>query len=65
MKIIVNGEGVECTGTTLHDLLVQLGQADAKVATALNARFVAAGDRATTDLSPGDAVEIVAPRQGG
>ncbi|MBF9052533.1 sulfur carrier protein ThiS [Roseobacter sp. HKCCD9010] len=65
MKIVVNGETVDAEGQTLMDLLEQLGQARAKVATAVNAAFVPAARRASTILSEGDAVEIVAPRQGG
>lgn len=65
MKIIVNGAPVELHGTTLLDLLVQLDKGDAKVATAVNEGFVASSLRATYELSEGDRVEIVAPRQGG
>ena len=39
--------------------------AEAKVATAVNGCFVASTKRGLTPLAPKDAVEIVAPRQGG
>ena len=45
--------------------LAALGMADARVATALNGNFVAASARGAARLSPGDALEIVAPMQGG
>ncbi|PSL14058.1 sulfur carrier protein ThiS [Shimia abyssi] len=65
MKIIVNGGAIEATGPTLADLLEELGQDTAKVATAVNEDFVPVGVRATRVLNDGDRVEIVAPRQGG
>lgn len=65
MKIIVNGDARELAATTLAQALEELGYAAAVVATALNGRFVAAASRATTALADGDALEIVAPMQGG
>ncbi len=65
MKITINGEGAEVQAGTLSALLDELGYGDAKVATALNEDFVPATARAGATLSPGDRVEIVAPRQGG
>ncbi|MGR3803681.1 sulfur carrier protein ThiS [Marinibacterium profundimaris] len=64
MKITVNGTETEVQGDTLAAALDELGYGEAKVATAVNEAFVpaTARDRA---LSPGDRVEIVAPRQGG
>ena len=41
------------------------GQAEAKVATAVNEDFVPAARRGAHMLQEGDRVEIVAPRQGG
>jgi sulfur carrier protein len=64
-KIHVNGEATETAATTLAHLVAELGYADGAVATALNGEFVARHARAATQLSPGDHVEIVAPRQGG
>ena len=65
MKITVNGEAVHSRAATLADLLAELGQAEAKVATAVNEDFVPAVRRGAHTLSDGDRVEIVAPRQGG
>lgn len=65
MKITVNGEAVHSRAATLADLLAELGQAEAKVATAVNEDFVPAARRGARALQEGDRVEIVAPRQGG
>ena len=65
MKITVNGTSVETVGSTLADLLIELGKGDAKIATAVNEVFVPVAARASHSLSDGDRVEIVAPRQGG
>lgn len=64
MKIMINGTRTEVRGETLAAILTELGYGDAKVATAVNEVFVAATARDLA-LSPGDRVEIVAPRQGG
>ena len=42
-----------------------VGQAEARVATAVNEDFVPAARRGAHTLQEGDRVEIVAPRQGG
>lgn len=60
----VNGESHPLS-PTLTELLKELGLSDAVVATALNGRFVAADDRNAATLRSGDAVEILAPLQGG
>ena len=65
MKIIVNGSSFETSATTLDALLIELGKAHAKVATAVNEAFVPASLRADCMLADGDRVEIVATRQGG
>lgn len=65
MQILVNGEAVVTSARTLAELCADLGFGDAKIATALNGSFVAAGKRALIELAPKDEVEIVAPRQGG
>ena len=65
MKITVNGSPRDTAATTLAALLDDLGQGDAKLATAVNESFVPAALRASHALAPGDRVEIVAPRQGG
>jgi sulfur carrier protein len=65
MKIKVNGDPVEIEAGSVMAALAQLGYGDAKVATAVNGVFVPAGQRDDTALGAGDALEIVAPRQGG
>ena len=63
--ITLNGERTETPARTLADLVAGCGFAETQVATALNGDFVARAARDATLLSEGDAVEIVAPRQGG
>ena len=65
MKITLNGEVRELAGPTVTEVLMQIGLGTAKVATALNGAFLPAGTRATTNLKDGDALEVVAPMQGG
>lgn len=65
MTIILNGETREVAASVLADALVELGYGAACVATAVNGDFVAAARRGSTLLSAGDAIEVVAPRQGG
>lgn len=66
MRIIVNGETTETRARTLEELCVALGyDSEMKVATALNGDFVPAPARENTQLNEDDAIEIVAPRQGG
>ena len=64
MQIMVNGTATEVQGETLASVLGELGYGDAKIATAVNGDFVPASAR-DVRLTPGDRVEIVAPRQGG
>lgn len=65
MWVMVNGERTEVRADMLAGLLEELGYGLRKVATALNGDFVPEKARNTTRLAAGDAVEIVAPRQGG
>lgn len=65
MKLTINGERRELDAATVAEALAALDMGDARVATALNGDFVPADARADTALSPGDALEIVAPMQGG
>jgi sulfur carrier protein len=64
-RILVNGEATATHSATLAELLIELGYGDREVATALNGTFVPRTARAAAQLAPQDAVEIVAPRQGG
>lgn len=65
MQILLNGEAFATDAGTLEELCAKLGFAEAKIATAVNGTFVAAGLRAAKPLAEADEVEIVAPRQGG
>ena len=65
MKINVNGEIQEVVPGTLDKVLDELGYGGARVATAVNETFVPVTVRSQTELSDGDRLEIVAPRQGG
>jgi sulfur carrier protein len=65
LKITVNGEARITEAITLEDLCRELGLSEAKIATARNGDFVAAGARADVSLGEGDAIEVLSPRQGG
>ncbi len=65
MKILVNGAWRDTGAPDLAGALVELGYADAVVATALNGEFVPAGARPDARLSDGDRLEVLAPMQGG
>ncbi|MTH78325.1 sulfur carrier protein ThiS [Paracoccus aestuariivivens] len=65
MKITLNGVPRDLNGPTVQQALTEIGLGQAKVATALNGDFLPAGIRTTTTLKDGDALEVVAPMQGG
>jgi sulfur carrier protein len=65
MKITVNGEPRETQAATLAALLAECDFAGACVATAVNGDFAPRGSREALTLREGDAVEVVAPMQGG
>ncbi|WP_299361999.1 sulfur carrier protein ThiS [uncultured Paracoccus sp.] len=65
MKLKINGQPRDIDAESVADALAVEGLAEARVATALNGNFVPASMRTTTLLSPGDALEVVAPMQGG
>lgn len=65
MLILLNGERFATDARNLDELCATLGFADARIATAVNGRFVAAAARPATRLAEADEIEIVAPRQGG
>ncbi len=65
MKITLNGESRSLAGPSVQDVLDQIDLGAAKVATALNGAFLPAASRAETLLKDGDALEVVAPMQGG
>lgn len=65
MKIEVNGEGKTVTGTTVAEVLAELGWGSARVATALNGEFLPKAARDSTVLKEGDRLEVLAAMQGG
>lgn len=65
MHILVNGDPRNLNATTCAEALAELGYAQAVVATALNGIFLSAADRESKALNNGDALEILAPMQGG
>ncbi len=65
MHIDLNGASYETAAPTLADLIVETGVEAAAVATALNGRFVPCAARASTPLTQGAKVELLAPMQGG
>ena len=65
MKFLVNGETTESAAETLAGLLSDLDYTGAKLGPAVNGAFVPAGARDEHRLSDGDAIEILAPMQGG
>ena len=64
-SIVLNGEPIETRASTLAELIIEAGFGEARVATALNGTFVAAGLRGTTQIGAGDRVEVLSARQGG
>ena len=65
ITVIVNGERLSSSATTLAGLLCEAGYGEGKVATARNGDFVPERMRAATAIADGDRIEIVSPRQGG
>jgi len=65
MSYIVNGVPEQAASQNLADLLIELGYADAVVATAVNQQFVPVARRASYMLAKDDQIEILAPMQGG
>jgi len=65
LAIHVNGDAVATRAATLDDLVVELGLAGTRIATARNGEFVPERARAVTRLVPGDRIEILSPRHGG
>lgn len=65
MRITLNGETREVAGPTLALALEELGYGGAIVATAVNGTFATAAARPALALKDGDAVEVLAPMQGG
>jgi len=64
-NIQVNSEKVTIKSERLSELLIELGYANAVVATAVNGDFVTQGNRANIQINDGDRIEVLAPMQGG
>ena len=65
MRILVNGDAQEVRAATLDALLLELGFADQRIATALDGDFIPAPRRAGQALRENSRIEIVSPMQGG
>ena len=65
MNIVLNGEKVSVSSSSLKEVLTELGYGEAKIATALNEEFIAENNRADIILEAGDRLEVLAPMQGG
>lgn len=65
MKIVVNGVEHIVAAKTVAELVIEMGYEDVPVATARNHAVVPKRARATTELQPGDRIEILVPMQGG
>ena len=66
MNLIINGKNQEIqSADTVVALLDQLGYGHNQIAVAVNQEFIPKSDYEQTTFSENDAVEIVAPMQGG
>ncbi|MTE01154.1 sulfur carrier protein ThiS [Paracoccus sp. YIM 132242] len=64
MRITLNGTPRDTAATTLAQALAEAGLSG-RIATALNGTFIPAPLRKTTPIRDGDAIEALAPMQGG
>ena len=64
MRITINGSVRDTSAATLAEVLAETGLTG-HIATALNGSFIPATLRATTPIRDGDAIEALAPMQGG
>jgi sulfur carrier protein len=65
MRVTVNGEPREISASRVDALLSELDYDGTHFAIALNYDVLPRGRWAETALRPGDAIEIITPRQGG
>jgi sulfur carrier protein len=66
VQVTVNGEDTELTAdTTVADLVAARSGAHDRVAVALNGDVVPRSSWPETRISPGDALEVLAPTAGG
>lgn len=66
MMVTLNGEPRDVSDdVTVEGLLREVGFETSTVAVAVNSVFVPRGEHATHRIQAGDAIELVAPMQGG
>lgn len=66
MQVTVNGTDADVTdGTTVADVVTERSGGHDRVAVALNGDVVPRSSWADARLSPGDALEVLAPTAGG
>jgi sulfur carrier protein len=65
MRVIVNGEERDIAASRVDALLAELDYEGTHFAIAVNYDVVPRGLWAATELSAGDEIEIITPRQGG
>ena len=66
MQLTVNGEPAELAdGATVAVLVAERRSGHSRVAVAVNGGVVPRSSWDTTELAPGDAVEVLAPTAGG
>ncbi|MEO0498208.1 MAG: sulfur carrier protein ThiS [Pseudomonadota bacterium] len=65
MRVLLNGDEQQVEAANLAEALEALNYRDVIVATALNGEFVPHDRRAETPIQDGDAIEVLAPMQGG
>ena len=59
MQIFLNGDERKFSGKTVTELLSELGISPARVAVELNLDIIPRNIYETTDINPGDRIEIV------
>ena len=64
MRITINGSVRDTSAATLAEVLAET-RLTGHIATALNGSFIPATLRETTPIRDGDAIEALAPMQGG
>lgn len=65
MKLVVNGEEIEASGTSLADLVVQMGASLDRVAIMVNGEVITAAQRDAVALKEGARIEILTFAAGG
>ncbi|MEY1663206.1 sulfur carrier protein ThiS [Isoalcanivorax beigongshangi] len=65
MKLLVNGQTLQCEGRTIAELLQQLSLSGRRLAVEVNQQIVPKSEHAGYALAEGDVVEIVHAIGGG